>query len=370
MRHYIEIISSYFKENILFLKTLYCRVGIVLKANAYGHGDNIISSLANDIEDIIVFISHLEEAKIVENKNFSSRLVIMSPFLEDNQETIKILNKEKIEIVLYGKDSLKKYIVLSSKLSRKINIHIKCDTGMNRLGFSLEELKESMPLIKKHCNVVGVMTHCAETNMYSVDRIKKQVFEFDFFIEEIKKNFPFIESHAFSSGAADCEPQYEIIRCGSFSYGLWKSKDQKKRVQEKINILKIKQIMRWKTFIIQIKEVKKGSFVGYGRTYKAEKNIKIAILPVGYEDGYDRLLSDKSSVVINGKYAPICGLISMSLLTVDITEIECKEGDTVLLTDPNYEKITLDYLGSLLGIQGITFSSRISRDVQRTIVKE
>jgi alanine racemase len=370
MRTSIEIIDSNLKNNIESLKKIYSKVGYVLKSNAYGHGGFVLSKAISYDQEAIIFLAHLDELNYIELPVLC-RIVIMSPDFFQEKEVLFYLNTYHCEITIYDMTSLKLFLTLKKDLNYNPPIHIKVDTGMHRLGFLAEEINNLLDLIKNtDLNITGLFSHCSETNQYNISILSEQTLLFNTILNQFKNIYPKIESHLYSSGAIDIKNKFDICRAGSFIYGLWKSSEQKKRFLESYPDIDFKQIIRWKSKIIQIKKVKKDSYIGYGTFFKAPKDMVIAILPVGYEDGYDRNLSGKSVVVVNEKYAPVCGMISMSLMTIDITDIDCVEGDAVLLTDPNHEKILLDNLGKLLEISSIALSSRISKNIQRYMVNE
>ena len=163
-----------------------------------------------------------------------------------------------------------------------------------------------------------------------------------------------------------------MVRAGISSYGLWSSKETyiSHKLLNKENNITLKPVLTWKTIIGQIKTIPAGSYIGYGCTYKTTTETKLAILPVGYYDGYDRRLSNKGYVLINGKRAPIRGRVCMNMIIVDITHIDKVnlEDEVILLGKSVNEEITSEELASKVGTINYEIVDRINPLIERIIV--
>jgi alanine racemase len=164
---------------------------------------------------------------------------------------------------------------------------------------------------------------------------------------------------------------FDMVRVGIGIYGLWPSKETYLScIQEKREPVDIKPVLTWKTRVVQTKDVPEGAFIGYGCTYKTTRPTKLAVIPVGYYDGYDRLLSNASYVLIAGKRAPVRGRVAMNFITVDVTDISNVrlEDEVVLLGSQGQERISAEYLASLCGTINYEIVTRINPKIPREVV--
>jgi alanine racemase len=369
MNHWIEISKSALIHNAQQIKAIVPnkKIGFVLKSNAYGHGLEIVASIINQysLADYI-YVSSLEEALIARSIIEKKKIVILSEIID--KELLECCYHHNISLIVYSIDALKRIHEYMKQQPYSITIHLKFETGMNRLGFLENDIDDIIFLISQNIIIEGICTHCAESTLYNVDLINTQKIAFNRIVNRLKKIFPYVLTHVVSSGGIDIENEYDSFRAGSALYGLWKSHDQKKRVQEKYTI-DYKSLMTYKSRILQIKNIPAGSPVGYGEQMKVFRNSKIAILPLGYFHGYSRLLSHKSGVIINNTYAPLCGLVSMNMITVDVTDVPNITLDSIVtLISPDYNTITIDTLAQYINVPGITFSTGLSHVIPRIIV--
>jgi alanine racemase len=179
--------------------------------------------------------------------------------------------------------------------------------------------------------------------------------------------------HVACSAAAILFPEtfFDMVRVGIGIYGLWPSKETYLScIQEEREPVNIKPVLTWKTRVVQIKDVPDGAFIGYGCTYKTTRPTKLAVLPVGYYDGYDRHLSNASYVLIAGKRAPLRGRVAMNFITVDVTDIPdvCLEDEVVLLGPQDSERISAEQLASLCGTINYEIVTRINPEIPRLVV--
>ena len=162
-----------------------------------------------------------------------------------------------------------------------------------------------------------------------------------------------------------------MARVGIGVYGLWPSKETHLScVQNNREPVDLKPVLTWKSKIVQVKDVPEGSFIGYGCTYKTTRATKVAVLPVGYYDGYDRLLSNLSYVLIKGKRAPLRGRVAMNFIVVDVTDIPGVrlEDEAVLIGRQGPEKITAEYIASLCGTINYEIVTRINPLLPRLVI--
>lgn len=336
----IELNKTALISNILELKKIIgkTQLGVVVKSNAYGHGIIEISTILNTIPEVeYLHTASLSEALLLRKSKISKKILVLSCIDIDPMEAFK----NNIEITIHNFYDLNRILAPANELKIPINIHLKVDTGMNRLGFTTQEIFKAIELIKscKYVIIHGIFTHLCDTQNIDKSFSYEQLDLFDKLLQELlNKNIHIPITHALSSSGLSIKPDnnYSLIRAGALVYGSWKSLKHKNLVLENHPNLNLKPVLTLKSNIIAIKDVSSNSTIGYDRAFKAIDYIKIAILATGYNDGIPRKLSNKGHVIISKKnilyQAPIIGNISMNLFTIDITNIpRMKIGDEVIL---------------------------------------
>jgi alanine racemase len=368
MHCWIEISESYLLNNIDIIKyfSKNKEIGVVLKGNAYGHGAEIISNLLKKNKLVnYIFVANENEVDEIIIGGWKKKIIIMSPNLDF------FIENPNIEYTIYSFESLEILKKLIKNKDSTLNIHIKIDTGMSRLGFLEKEIEKLIDELKdlKNINLYSVFSHCFNSYAYETFDSDKQAKIFERILFRLKKNFKNIKSHIFASGSIDIENNFDIVRAGSSLYGLWKSDDHKKRIHKINEHLNFKQILTLKSKIIQIKNVVAGSMIGYSGGEISSNDKTIAIISIGYSDGYNRDYSNKTGVYINNKYAPICGMIGMNLTCVDITNIEnVNIGTEVILCSGDINDISIENLAKKINTIPINFTTALNKDIKRIIV--
>lgn len=310
------------------------RVFAVVKANAYGHSVEILAPIIEK-EGVEGFaVSNLDEALNLRTIGIKKPIVILgyTPFLLAR----KLYENDIIQAV-YSPEYAEGLNNAAKKENITLKVHIKLDTGMSRIGFNCRTddlcgLGEAISAAGlSNFKTEGVFTHFAVSDRTEVDDdgfTDQQNSRFKRAVEEFKKSgFVNIICHAANSAATlfDKDKQYDACRPGIILYGLTPNPELELKAG-------LKPVMSFKTVVTMVKNIDVGDTVSYGRTFKAEKPMKIASLAVGYADGYPRALSNKGYVLINGKKAAIVGRVCMDQTAVDVTEINnVKIGDEVLL---------------------------------------
>ena len=377
--NWVEISESAFAHNVRFFIeriTGGTELALVLKANAYGHGMLEMAELAvkNKIHSFCVH--SLEEAIDLRKNGINEEILIMGPVLLKNLAEII---KNNFRIVLYNPDHLSTLKELTEDMKKKVRIHLKLETGTHRQGINEKELPEFIQHLNESSLIEpeAVYTHFANIEDTTIhDYALYQLAEFNRMIEYIKNSgFKNIKAHAACSAATLLFPEthFNMVRLGISQYGLWPSKEtmvsyKAKHPQDANNLLK--PVLSWKTRVAQIKQVEANKYIGYGCTFKTTRNSRMAVLPVGYSDGYDRGLSNQSYVLIRGKRAPVRGRICMNLIIVDITDISGVqlEEEVVLIGKQGNEEITADYLAGLLSSINYEIVTRINWNIPRIVV--
>ncbi len=369
MLTWVEISAENVEHNIRQFKKLIGEKKLlmpVIKSNAYGHGFFEIAKICvkNRGVDKLCVVSLDEAADLIKAK-IKKPILILSIF-DLNDTKINLAIKNSVAFPLYTVEQAKKLNALGEGLGKKVTVHIKIDTGAARVGFLPAEIPNLIKKLKKlkYVNIEGLWSHFASSEtdekFTSLQLDKMREAEKIFALSGIK--IPV--KHMACSAAAGLFPNshFNAIRLGLSLYGLYPAEALTKKI-------KLKPVLSWKTTIIQIKNLPAGAKVGYGGSYITTKPTRLAILPVGYFDGYDRRLSNKAWVIIKGKKCPVRGRICMNLMMVDVTEAaEAKTGDVAtLIGSEKNNKITAENLAKIAGTINYEIVSRINPLILRTV---
>ena len=339
----IELSQSGLKKNINFIRKKLSpgsRLSCVVKANAYGHGiPQIVTMLSRIGVDHISVASAYEAEEVLDYKSEGTDVMIMGILYDQD---IEWAIAHDIEFYVFNYDRLKLVAEKAKKLQRKAKIHIEVETGTNRTGMTEPFFKKSLTLLKRHEELIafqGLCTHLGGAESLSnTFRTEQQKERYKKYLAECKKRkfMPKVRHIACSASALVMpETHYDMVRVGVATYGFWPSPDVYYQHLKHVNKIKdtpMSRIITWKSDIMDIKRVPKGDFIGYGTAYQATRDMNIAVIPVGYCNGYPRGQSNRGYVLINGRKARITGLINMNLFMVDVGDIpNVQVGDEVVL---------------------------------------
>ena len=339
---YIELSKSALQNNINFLKEEIgpqVKLSSVIKGNAYGHGIEPFAILAQQcgVDHFSVFST--DEAQRLLCVITQPATVLIMGYL-DNDE-IEWAIKNKLEFFVFETGRLEAAAKAAQKLNAKACIHLELETGMNRTGFECSELDTVINLLTKHRDhlfLKGLCTHLAGAESFqNHDRVTAQLQKFNELAGKLRAaGIEAEQLHTSSSAATISYPQgrLDMVRVGIMQYGFWPSPETYTQYasqnQEKQDPLQ--RLINWKSRIMTLKYVTKGNYIGYGTTFKAPRDMVLAIVPVGYAWGYSRSLSNQGQVLIRGQRAGVVGIVSMNVLTVDVTDVpDVQKGDEVVL---------------------------------------
>lgn len=341
----------------------------VIKTDAYGHGAVQVAQMLEKYDYIWGFaVATLDEAVVLRVEGIQKPILVLGCIFPD--QYIEMLDNN-IRMNVYTEDMAKEIANMARREGKTAYIHIKLDTGMGRLGFSItDESIEAIARINKLPNVrmEGVFTHFAKADEKDKTFTKKQIREFEYMTKMLKENGVTFEYEHCSNSAAIIdvpEAKFDIVRAGISTFGLYPSEEVDKEA------VHLKPALALKSHVAFVKEIEPGTPVSYGGTFVADKKMKIATIPVGYGDGYPRALSGVGHVLIRGKKAPILGRICMDQFMVDVTHIEdASFGDKVTLIgrDGN-EYISVEMLGDLSGRFNYEFICDLGKRIPRVYVK-
>jgi alanine racemase len=338
----IEISSSAFLDNLTFIRNLIgenVRFSSVVKGNAYGHGVNQIVPIAEKtgVDHFSVF-SSLEARQVKAVASENATIMIMGFIAEEDMPWVI---ENKIEFFVSDPERIEKMLKLCRDKACMANIHLEIETGMNRTGLKFKELQDLLMLLKKnkeYFNVNGLCTHYAGAeSIANYVRIHKQIKRFN----EIDRYLtdhgidPAMR-HSACSAAAITYPKtrMDMVRIGILQYGFWPSRETFIHyIHNKTNKRDpLRRVLKWKSEVMSVKRVKQGEFIGYGNNYQAYNNMKIAIIPVGYCDGYSRNLSNQGKVLINNERISIIGMVNMNMIVANVSKLpDVQVGDEVVI---------------------------------------
>ena len=339
----IELSQSALKKNVEFIRSKvsdHTIISAVVKANAYGHGISMFVPMAEKCEIRHFAVASSYEAwEVLQAITKDSTIMIMGIL---HPEDLEWVIENEIEFFVFDFQRLKESCEIAQKIGKKAIIHLEVETGGNRTGLPEQELTKALTFLKENKKCLefkGLCTHYAGIETLANQfRIVKQIQKFNELYNATKKfgYSPQIRHTACSAATlAFPETTMDMVRVGTALYGLWPSPDIYNLHLMRENKIKdhpLKRVMTWKTRVMHIKQISKDDFVGYGTSFQASRNMKIAVIPIGYSNGYDRSLSNRGYVLIKGKKAPIVGLINMNVFMVDISSIpDVEVGDEVVL---------------------------------------
>ncbi len=362
LRHNFRVLKRRLPKDV---KTL-----CVVKSNAYGHGAVAVAR-ALEKEGCDAFgVGTIDEGVRLREAGIKSPILTLLGYLDD---AVADILKFNLTPVIYDEASARKLDAHARRLQRKVDVHLKVDTGMTRLGVLPGEFLDFCRRISslKNLKPVGLLTHLAEASDPAFTQKQARVFAscektfVSFFGEAV---FHLANSQASLDRNLGGGPQ-RMARLGIALYGAYPSLKSEKSEKSK-KIFRLQPVLTWSTRLLSLKSVPPGTKIGYNRTFTTKRSSRIGVLPVGYADGYPRLLSNRAQVLVKGRKAPVRGIVCMDLTMIDLTNVPgAKIGDEVILIGRQGNKqITAQDLASMA--QTITYEifCRISERVERVFI--
>lgn len=312
---FAEINLNKYRNNLLFFMQLVApsKIMAVIKSDAYGHGAIELAKIAISTGIDFLAVAFLEEGIELRKNGINVPVLILNYF---DPSFIPDAVKYNLTATIYSIDQLKQINSFVDE-PKKLSLHLNINTGMNRLGVDPEEVMGILEYARKNgINFSGVYTHFAVADEEKNDFTRNQLELFNRTVEIAEmNNFTFTNRHICNSAGAlrFNDPKTDYVRLGVSSYGLQPSKV--------IRYPEIKPVLSLKSEISNIHDIKVGDSISYGRTFVAEEDMKIATVPVGYGDGYSRLLSNRGAVLISGERCKILGRICMDQFVVDVSRL-------------------------------------------------
>lgn len=327
------------------------RLLLVVKANAYGHGlDPVVRASGAHVDAFGVHT--IDEARAVRDAGWRGSLLIMGHVAHARAEEICALAAEP---TVFDLATLRHLDAIALRRRIRIDCHLKVETGTHRQGADAEELAAMLEFFSRSAGVRlrGLSTHFANIeDTTDHDYAKAQLEAFRAIASEVeRRGFRDLTRHTACTAAALTLPEtcYEMIRLGIGAYGIWPSRETlaSTRALGRGND-DLRPVLSWRTRITQLKWAPKGSYVGYGLTHRCTHDTRLAVLPIGYSDGYPRALSGVAHVLVGARRAPVLGRICMNITLCDVTDCGevALEDEVVLLGAQGDETVGADRIAA------------------------
>jgi len=337
-------------------------INAIIKADGYGHGAIETAKILFENNVDMLSTATLDEAIQLRKKSIEKPILVLGYI--DSKRIIEVINNDII-ISIFSYELAIKFSNAAKKVNRNVKIHLKIDTGMNRIGFHYSDTNKILDALNlENLEVDGIFTHFSTADSKDEKYVQIQYDRFRGILELIKnEGFIIPLQHACNSGGIILHKNkyLNMVRPGIILYGLYPSK-----YCEKKSTLLLKPAMVFKSRVIEIKEIEKDQPISYGGNYITKRKTKIATIACGYADGFSRQLSGKVSVVINNNTVPIVGNICMDMCMADITNCDVKEGDEVILFN-NIDSI--DNIAKLCSTINYEIICKIGMRVPRVYIK-
>lgn len=322
----------------------------VIKTDGYGHGSVPIAHCLEELDFLFGFaVATAEEAWVLRRAGVKKPILILGYTFPYSYE---MLAREEIRPAVFRYDTIPELVSAAKSAGQPVKVHIKVDTGMSRIGITPDE--EGLRFVETLMNqegieIEGIFTHFAKADYLDKSDAERQLARFISFLQliedRLKLTIP-VKHCSNSAGILELPAaNMDVVRAGITLYGLYPSDEVSREA------VALTPALSFYSHIVYVKTIHAGQSVSYGGIFTAEKDTRVATIPVGYGDGYPRSLSNKGYVLIHGKKAPILGRVCMDQFMVDVSDIpEAKEGDRVTLIGyDGTEHISAELMGDMSG---------------------
>lgn len=333
----------------------------ILKANAYGHGLAEIAKFLEKLNAEYLGVAVLEEGILLREEGIKIPILVLGGIL-GNQ--IPHFLKHDLTITASSIDKLIQIDQAAEELKVKAKVHLKIDTGMERIGVHYYSAGKFLEEAVKFKNILleGIYSHFANSDSNDLTYTKLQLERFNEVLSFFeKRSLPFPLRHISNSGGILQLPEanLDMVRPGIMLFGVYPSVKIKRTIF-------IKPVLTWKSRVVFFKVIKPGHPIGYGSAWQTDHDIRAVTVPVGYGDGYFRSMSGKAEVIIKGKRYPVVGTISMDQIVVNIENNSAYNGDEVILVgEDNENSLTCEELAEWAGTIPYEILTNINTRVPR-----
>ncbi|OGL65532.1 alanine racemase [Candidatus Uhrbacteria bacterium RIFCSPLOWO2_01_FULL_47_24] len=351
----------------------------VVKSNAYGHGLREVTGILHNSKFLIpnssiwFGVDNLDEARAVREITSHNPVLVLG---YTQSERLKEAAKLGARITVYNWETLKTLTHNSSRITHNpLRVHVKVETGTTRQGVGEDEAVDFVRALKKikGVEVEGISTHFADSEDSQSDYALKQLARYNSIIKRLNGTGLTIPIHHMACSAATLlypQSHGNLVRVGIGMYGLWPFDEARiKNYESRIMKIRLRPVLTWKAIVAQVKDAPKGTPIGYNLTERVKRDSKVAVLPVGYWDGYDRGLSGTGEVLVNGKRCKILGRVCMNMLMVDMTDAGNvkPEDEAVLIGAQGRQIITADEIAKKLSTINYEIVTRINPVLPRLV---
>ncbi len=351
-------------------------LGAVVKSNAYGHGMLEAAAIARAAGADWLCVNNLDEAVRLRDAGHDGPVLVMGYVrLGDLEEVVA----RDLRPVVYNLAAVEELERCATRLRRRVRVHLKAETGTNRQGIPEADVPAFARRVRasEWLELEGLTTHFAnieDTTDHSF--AEGQIAAFQRISEAVREpGRPVPIRHSACSAATLLfnRTHLDLARIGISLYGLWPSRETYVSCLERGKpSLDLRPVLSWKTRVAQVKDVPEGGYVGYGCAYRATRSSRIAVLPVGYYEGYDRGLSGVAHVLVHGRRAPVRGRVCMNMCMVDVTDVPAVavEDEVVLLGRQGEERVTAEQIATWCGTISYEIVSRIHPALPRLVLDD
>lgn len=372
MKTWCEISKSSLQNNYKIFRDILSPSGVapVLKSNAYGHGLAETYKALAPLDPPLLCVNYLFEAKKLRSLGYRNRIISVGPSFSEDLEEARAL---EVEVTIGGEALLEAWI----SSSRKPKAHLKFDTGLSRQGLYPGKAEDYCQQLKEFSSFLqGISMHFANVEdvtrqSYAEEQLGSFLVVKKIFEERLGAHF---ESHTAASAPALLmeKARFDFCRIGISLYGFWPSSLTKLSFLSKANSLlpALEASLTWKTKIASVRKIQKGTPVGYGCTYQAVQDMIVAVLPVGYYEGYPRHLSNHGAhVLVKGTPCPVLGRVCMNMSIINVSNCNgVKAGDEVVLIGKQENKeVTAETLADWAGTIQYEVVTRIHEGIERKL---
>ncbi len=339
------------------------RVMLTVKANAYGHGlVEVSKALAGKTDYVGVAV--LEEGILLRKLGVKAPIIVLGGIW---REQIPLYLQNSLTLTASSVERLEQIDAVAGQLGIKAKVHLKIDTGMERIGihyYSAHLLQEAA-LKCKHVDVEGIFSHLANADSRDLTHAFLQLERFTEVLRFYeRRSLPIPMRHIANSAAVLQLPEsyFDMVRPGILLYGVYPS-------PEVPHTIEVQPALAWKSRVVYFKVVKPGHPVSYGSMWQSDREVRVVTIPVGYGDGYFRSSSNRAQVIIRGRKYPQIGSICMDQMMININWDSAYNGDEViLLGQAGGEKITVEDLAEWAGTIPYEILTNINTRVPRLYV--
>ena len=346
----------------------------IVKADAYGHGAVHVARELYEIGCRFFAVSNLEEALQLRRAGLGGSILILGYTPPEKAAALAV---NDVTQAVFDRGYGERLAACARENGVIVNVHIKVDTGMTRIGFRYQDSEDDRSSVEDIAEVCrlnglfaqGIFTHFASADEGEAGEVYTRL-QFDLFLDVIarleQRGIVFEMRHCCNSAATLCYPEMQLdaVRPGIILYGLFPSDSVRSSCT-------LYPAMELKTVISMVKEVAAGSKISYGRTFTAEREMRVATVPVGYADGYPRALSGRAWMLVNGQKAPVVGRVCMDQTMLDVTDIpDVEEGMEVTVFGRDHgESISVEALSQMCGLINYELICGISKRVPQVYLK-